>query len=137
MTTIRFDIKKDSKNKLLKFLAKKAANLKNMTRLNQQLSLIMLSDVMKHFREEEGPTGKWKESFRAKREGGMTLQDTGRLRNSIVNAFSRKEAKVGTNVKYGIKHQEGEGKLPERKFMWLSKQAERQIENRVFKWVGG
>ena len=49
----------------------------------------------------------WKPSGRARRDGGRTLADTGRLRDSITRVVGDDVLQVGTNVKYGGIHQFG------------------------------
>jgi phage gpG-like protein len=49
--------------------------------------------------------------------GGKTLVKTGRLKRSMrILKLTRNRTEVGTNVGYGIKHQEGRGRFPERQF---------------------
>lgn len=70
---------------------------------------LLLTD---QFQEQKDPFGlRWKQSLRASLEGGLTLSDTGRLRNSftsptaltlLANGFE-----VGSNVKYAVTHQKG------------------------------
>lgn len=56
----------------------------------------------------EAPDGTaWKKSWRAKKEGGVTLTDSARLRDSITSVASGDELRVGTNVLYGAIHQFG------------------------------
>ena len=72
--------------------------------------------------------------FKAKppRKPGNILTDTARLRNSITPQNHRVKptglllfnpAKTKTGVPYAAIHDEGRGKQPERKFMWLSNKA--------------
>lgn len=60
------------------------------------------------FRDQRGPDGQaWAPSIRAAREGGQTLRDTGRLRNSITFEAGDREVAIGTNVVYAARHQFG------------------------------
>ena len=113
--------------------------------------LIMLQDVFDHFTKEESPEGAWQPlkiigmsesgkitSYRL-RKGEATsskiLQDTGRLRNSITGVVSSKGAEVGTNLVYAKTHQYGDPKrnIPQRTFVWLSKQAQERIFTKFIK----
>ena len=59
--------------------------------------------------QEKDPEGKkWKSSIRAEAEGGKTLTDTARLRNSIRAKSDASGFTVGTNTIYASTHQLGE-----------------------------
>ena len=67
--------------------------------------------VARRFETETDPEGQpWLPSRRATKEGGQTLTDTARLRQSIARLASDTEVAVGTNVIYGAIHQFG-GKI--------------------------
>lgn len=59
--------------------------------------------------KEETPDGeKWEPSYRAEREGGKTLQDSGRLRDSYThNVLSDVSVEIGSNLLYAAIHHEG------------------------------
>lgn len=60
------------------------------------------------FRDQRGPDYvRWKPSRRAVREGGQTLADTSRLRNSLTWQFLPDGVELGTNVEYAAAHQFG------------------------------
>lgn len=60
------------------------------------------------FEREVDPDGaRWIASLRAQEEGGQTLTDTARLRNSITWEANRDSVQVGTNVIYAAVHQFG------------------------------
>ena len=68
------------------------------------------TQTMRRFEHETAPDGsRWSQSLRAKLEGGQTLTDTGRLRDSITYAVAMDNGsvEVGTNVVYAAIHQEG------------------------------
>ena len=76
----------------------------------------LVSGTLTRFEKEESPEGEaWDPSMRALAEGGKTLQDTGRLRQSIdyataedkVLVGSKTQATGGSNVKYAPIHQFG------------------------------
>ena len=62
----------------------------------------------RRFETETDPTGKrWEPSIRAEEEGGKTLTDTARLRQSITHLAASDSVRVGTNVIYAGVHQGG------------------------------
>jgi phage gpG-like protein len=64
---------------------------------------------------------RWKQSERAKKDGGKTLQKTGKGKRSISAKISGNRARIAPRVKYMRYHQEGAGNNPLRKFMGNSK----------------
>lgn len=81
-----------------------------MTEIAQGLAASTIS----RFERERGPDGvSWPKSARARAEGGQTLTDSGRLRDSITPYASDVEAVVATNVAYAAIHQFG-GRTPPR-----------------------
>lgn len=105
------------------------------------LNIFGFRDIAQHFRDEKGPDGMWPERSewtqmeylrRNKTNsvydpGNKLLQLTGRLRQSLIrggNSGARGIGKnvvaISSNVEYSGKHDEGEGRIPQRKFMWLS-----------------
>ena len=74
----------------------------------EEIAANMLATVQRRFETESGPGGrKWPRSGRARRDGGQTLADRGRLLNSYSPASDDNEAAVGTNVVYAAVHQFG------------------------------
>lgn len=66
------------------------------------------ASVAHRFETETGPDGRpWKQSRRAREEGGQTLSDSGKLRASITRRLGPGEVSVGTNVAYAAVHQFG------------------------------
>lgn len=61
---------------------------------------------------KEFPRWKWKVDARAK-----LLQDTGHLSQSIRRYYTSRQGKVFTRLDYAIAHQEGKGRLPERRII--------------------
>lgn len=78
--------------------------LKNCSDFRKPLKIIamdMRNQTLRNFDNEESYLGaKWKKSNRAKKDGGKTLQDTGRLYNSFTRYSDNNVARVGTNVIY-------------------------------------
>jgi phage gpG-like protein len=101
----------------------------NLTQLTEYVAARAYKECINHFEKEEGPDGKWKPlapvTIARRRQGKGTggnkiLQDTGRLRSSILFRGLRDSAIVFTNLIYGSTHQEGYKKIPQRKFLWLA-----------------
>jgi len=71
----------------------------------KECGLVLLRSVARNFKEGGRPV-RWKASKRALREGGKTLIDTARLKNSIhMKVWGKILLRVGTNVEYAaIQH---------------------------------
>lgn len=82
-------------------LAQIAEACQNREPLMRNLSEQLLDCVYENF-EQQGRPG-WQPITR----DGKILQDTGRLKNSIVAEHTNNSAKVGTNVEYAAIHQYG------------------------------
>jgi len=68
----------------------------------------MVQSVQERFESGTGPDGdRWKPSIRALAEGGQTLVDSGRLRDSITHAVEPGRAVIGSNLVYAAIHQLG------------------------------
>ena len=98
-----------------------------------------LADILKHFRDESSPTGKWKPSKRALEHGGKTLQDTGRLRNGTVAKSGADRVIVTNNVNYGSYHNNAKpgSKMPKRQFFWISDKAIQLMLKTMSKFIMG
>lgn len=99
---IKIELKDDQITRLFSSLQKKLGNL---TPVMKQIAGIMHDAVEENFEQQGRP--RWKPSKRARREGGKTLQDTGRLAASIKPKHTANSAVVGTNVVYAAIHQFG------------------------------
>jgi len=76
--------------------------------LLQSIGAALVASTRLRFRDEAAPSGApWKPSGRARRQGGRTLSDTGRLLRSIAARVRGDTVEVGTNVKYAAAHQFG------------------------------
>jgi phage gpG-like protein len=114
------------------------------------LSAIVYADVIDHFRREEGDKGPWKNLYNGEKwskgykkymdkigkGGNNILQDTGRLRNNFKPDKVKKiqdgylwfnDAQTNSGFPYAAAHDQGGPSLPQRKFMWLSKNAMNRI----------
>lgn len=73
-----------------------------------EIGAVLETSTVERFETESGPDGGgWLPSRRAEEEGGQTLTDSARLRQSITRALSGDEVQVGTNLVYGAVHQFG------------------------------
>lgn len=131
----------DKLNKAIRDLIRK---IKNPIKVFAEAKLIIFQDVMRHFQKQEGPDGKWKPlklaTLKRRRQAGRgakILQDTGRLKNSISGIASSRGAEVGTNMVYARTHQKGRGNIPQRQFLWLSKEAGNRILDRFIVDIKG
>lgn len=116
------------------------------------ISALVFKDYITHFEEEKGPQGKWKSwspgySIIATARGQrQILQDTGRLRNSFkpTNFTTSKQgivwfndAKTKNGFPYAFAHNEGGPKLPRRRFMYLSKAAQKDLIKFTLRFMAG
>lgn len=82
--------------------------MKDFSPAMREIAGVVEGRVRERFKDGKGPDGaRWRPSRRALDEGGQTLVDTGRLRDSITSASDARSAIVGTNVLYAAIHQEG------------------------------
>lgn len=90
-------------------------------------------EIIKHFTEESGPDGKW-EPLASRR--GKALQDTGRLKASVVwHKMSTAVLRFIALVKYSGYHDQGTRRLPQRQFMWFSSGFMDRIKNNFVRYV--
>jgi phage virion morphogenesis protein len=91
----------------------------NFTALHKEIGEHLVSSTQERFRTSTAPDGtRWPESIRAREEGGRTLRDTSRLRNSIDCVARPDRVVVGTNVVYARIHQFG-GEIRARRAKYL------------------
>jgi len=83
-----------------------ASRIDDLTPIMRNIGESIRTSVEDNF-EAEGRPVKWQQSARVRFEGGKTLTDTARLRNSISVKADKKSVAVGTNVKYAGTHQFG------------------------------
>lgn len=71
------------------------------TKLLGNLGAGLLTNLQQRFQAQQSPQGlPWKQSIRARVFGGKTLQDTGKLLQSMQFIVSGSRVEVGTNVEY-------------------------------------
>jgi len=84
------------------------AHVQARQELMEQIGEQLVSSTQQRFEDGQGPDGEdWEPSIRAKEDGGQTLVDTARLKNSIGYEASPNLVAVGTNVEYASTHQFG------------------------------
>lgn len=123
-------------------VAKRAGDL---TPAWRKIAVLGFKDVIQHFRDTAGPEGRWKalkpSTIKRRRKGSsVPLQDTGRLRNSLmpgrgITKISPRQAILSTNVEYAGFHEFGTSRIPKRSFMWISKGASESMERLISIWV--
>lgn len=80
----------------------------DLTRVLDEVGQQLATHVDERFEDEQGPGGvPWRQSWRAKEQGGQTLTDTSRLRKSVTHRAGADFVEVGTNVAYAATHQFG------------------------------
>lgn len=104
MISVRIDDREV--NKVMERLMRKASDMSPAMR---EISGDMIDAVQENFARQGRPL-RWKQSRRAKKQGGQTLQDTNRLYRSIMPRYDATSAMVGTNVRYAAIHHFG-GKI--------------------------
>ncbi|MBP9479057.1 MAG: phage virion morphogenesis protein [Sebaldella sp.] len=147
--------------KSLKNLEKRVNTVKNMydtSFLTGKISKDMKKEVDMRFRNESSPDGKpWKglksNSIISRYNSGLKkkrgkkavkgrpkiLQNTGRLKRSILARNTKTEAIVGTNTKYAATHNFGDlnRNIPKRKFMGLNRDQRIKYKDWIIKWKKG
>ncbi|MFQ5585468.1 MAG: phage virion morphogenesis protein [Thermodesulfobacteriota bacterium] len=79
--------------------------MSDLTPAMRDVGEILHRSIRRNFKVGGRP--KWKPSARVKAAGGVTLTDTGRLKNSMTVEARRDRVSVGTNVVYARIHQFG------------------------------
>lgn len=98
-------------NGLDKAVIKACQKMADKQELTNSIGEALVSGAVLRFSMEEDPDGnKWQPSRRAQSTGGQTLNDIGRLLDSIDYATTLDMVMVGTNAKYARIHQLG-GKI--------------------------
>jgi len=112
----------------------------------------IIKDITRHFEQERGPKGPWKkwstsysDQMTKKGKGGnKILQDTGRLKRGVKPINWRRDPKgllifnpekTKSGFPYAAAHDEGGSKLPQRRFMWISKKAFNQVAQTTSRFI--
>jgi phage gpG-like protein len=123
-------------------MGKAIGGMRRTLGLSQALGVVAQKDIIDHFRNEQGPDGRWKAlkpstlAQRTKKGSkfGKILSDTGRLRDISFEATNDKVT-VGTSVDYGVYHQKGIG-VPQREWAYISDRGEKQIVATIEGFIG-
>lgn len=126
---------------------------KEMKKLSAAISAKVFQDIMDHFNKEEGhdgPWADWSESYAALMEslgnsGNKILQGRpARLRNSFLPGNYKVEtggilffnpAKTNTGFPYAYAHDTGGPILPQRSFMYLSREGLDNVAQVTLGWL--
>jgi phage virion morphogenesis protein len=80
----------------------------NAQPLYDQIGAALVVSTQNRFETESDPDGNpWPQSLRVRLEGGKTLTDSARLKNSITHEASNTGVDIGTNLIYAAVHQFG------------------------------
>jgi phage gpG-like protein len=114
------DVKFTGLNELQKYVGTLEAN-------HRQMLLEVAGETLISLTQERFALGKdpydqpWKQSRRARDQGGQTLRDNGVLRNSFTWELNGTDSLIyGTNIKYAAIHQFGGEITPKKKFLKFS-----------------
>jgi len=138
--------------KILKKIGKKWDDIKSRREFGGIISTSVYKDIMSHFDDERGPEGKWVKWSnvyadhlkKIGRSGNKKLQFSGKLRQAFQPSSWRPEsdgvlffnkALTKNGYDYARGHDEGDGKLPQRSFMWLSSKGLSSIIEQTQKWL--
>lgn len=112
------------------------------------ISVSVFTDIMQHFSDQKGPSGDWEKWSKVYMEhmqkigkaGNRILQDTGRLRQSLMPGAGKFRSNTSgvlffTTVPYARAHDKGNQRMPQRQFMWLSKEGMLALTARTEKWL--
>ena len=111
MARISLDIDDRAANAAIRRLVRR---LKNPRPALDEIGAHLVRTTIDRFERETGPGNRpWTKSARARSEGGQTLTDSARLRQSITHNVLADGVEVGTNVVYAAIHQLG-GRTPPR-----------------------
>jgi phage gpG-like protein len=148
-----FTINDKEAQEFIKKAIKKVDQIKQGERsFASAVSAIVFSDIMGHFKQQQGSLGPWKpwskiyasHMDKIGKGGNQILQDTGRLRQSFLPTNYRttsegilwfNPARTKSGFPYAAAHDEGGPKLPKRDFMWISDDAKDRIEDVTLKFL--
>lgn len=119
---VKFQVKQNSVLKAKRNMRKLQKQIPDLTRSHKQIAVFLRKWVLTNFKEEGRPVGGWLPFKAGGRRGdsdAKLLVDTGILRNSFNEFFSRKNAGVGSELDYAKKHDEGDPtiNLPQRRIL--------------------
>ena len=105
---------------VIKMIELTTKKLKSLGPFLDNVGTLLLGSVNKNF-EQDGRPAKWtslaESTIKRRKHGGTKpLQDTGNLKNSMGKVISGNMVSVAPSVTYGIFHQYGTTRIPERPF---------------------
>lgn len=147
------EFKDEEVKQFLKSVISKVDDVKNQKKKYiGLLSSIVYSDIMNHYKKEEGSQGPWKDwskryekhMEKIGRSGNNILQFDGKLRQNFkptdVKTSSKgimwfNDAKTKKGFPYAYAHDTGGPILPKRDFMWLSEEAMEKISVQTLQFM--
>ena len=130
----------------LKKINTKWKDIKHRKKFSDLVTIVAFKDIIEHFKEQKGPSGKWKQRkepykswIEAKGKGNI-LQVSGDLRGSLELGEGKTRSNsegimLFTKVKYAAKHDQGLDGMPKRQFMWLSPKGMKSLVDQTLKWL--
>lgn len=119
---------------------KTAQTLKKYINKKKVILIKVANNTVNYFQERVFDTqglaigSRWKQSKRSKKDGGKTLQKTGRGKRSIKERIlSDEKAIISPEVEYMGYHQTGAGNNPKRQFMGNSRELLKQNKRIISK----
>lgn len=109
---------------------------------HKKIALFLDRWVQQNFKSEGGKVGGWPpfaHGGRLRIQPGKPasfdpraklLQDTGRLRASFTPFSNKRTAGIGSDLSYSEKHEEGEGRLPQRRMLPRRKDVQAEVRER-------
>ncbi len=139
--SFRIEIDDASAKQALAGLLEKAQDL---TPAMDEIGAMLVTSTLRRFETGQAPGGApWPPSARAIRDGGQTLVDSGRLRDSITHYPSRDQVVVGSNVVYAAIHQlggragrGGAAKIPARPYLGVDAGDKAEVVNILSDYLG-
>lgn len=131
----------------IKKLKKKIGEVKSVENaFGRMAATWYYKDYVEHFNKEQGPDGKWQKWSPAYRKymrkigrgDNKILQNTRKMFNSFNAKKWRKRfgsIEFYNDSPYGAKHNYGQKGMPERRFMWISEWAMKNIIDGTLKLV--
>lgn len=110
-------------------------------------STAIFKDIAKNFEAEKDsgnqkwkrfkwPDGKIRNQRPTRRGGTKLLQDTGRLKNSVLPFVEKNAAGARTNLEYAVYHNEGTKRIPRREFAYARPETEEKLEKYLADEIG-
>lgn len=145
-----FEIKYTGINKLLKIKTKAESGLNNMSGVNLKAVIVLEAWVKRNIKAQGRnhddskflwpPLSQMRIRQLQEKGGGSNppmLQDTGRLISSWQRRANAKQGILKSGVIYSSTHEEGEGRIPQRKIFPTPKQGEKILTPLYRKYVRG